>query len=375
MKLKLQIFRDFHEDYRTSMDLYSSYLEKYIQKNHNFDIDLSVFKPKKLLSKYLPKSLSMRFARYIEYPYQIIDNTGADINHIIDHGYAHLIKYPLNKKNTIITVHDIIPLLSWKKVVPNLEYSRNPIFAKYSLNSLKNASHIITVSNNTKNDLIKYCECRDEQVSVIYLGCDLKFKSYNQNLKYRVRYNKFNFPKNSFLILIIGHQHYKNHETALRVLENLKRDYKDNFYLVRLGKPDEKWNLIKKKLFLEKYVIELSNLVNDEVVDLYNSVDCLLFPSFYEGFGSPLLESMACGVPIISSNIASIPEVVGEAALTYNPTDISGITAGLISILNQENKKKTIIEKGFKRVANFTWDKTVQKTINVYKKITLDKII
>ena len=145
--------------------------------------------------------------------------------------------------------------------------------------------------------------------------------------------------------------------------------------MVRLGKPDEKWNLIKKKLFLEKYVIELSNLVNDEVVDLYNSVDCLLFPSFYEGFGSPLLESMACGVPIISSNIASIPEVVGEAALTYNPTDISGITAGLISILNQENKKKTIIEKGFKRVANFTWDKTVQKTINVYKKITLDKII
>jgi glycosyltransferase involved in cell wall biosynthesis len=370
MKMKLKILGNFLEDERISMDLYSSYLEKYIKKNHYKEIDLSVFKPKKLFSRLLPSSLSMRFARYIEYPYQLIHNLETDINHIIDHGYAHLINYPLNKKKTIITVHDIIPLLAWKNSVPNLQYPRNPIFAKYSLNSLKDAAHIITVSKNTKNDLLKHCKCRDDQVSVVYVGCDKKFRPYDYNLKNTIKYKKFNFPINSFLILITGHQHYKNHYAALKVLESIKSKTDLNCYLVRLGKPDNKWDLLKKKLFLEDYIIELSNLKNDEVIDLYNAVDCLLFPSVYEGFGSPPLESMACGVPVISSNAASLPEVVGEAGLLYDPIDISGMCEGLISLSRDIGRRNLMIEKGIQRAKNFTWEKNAKETINIYKKIS-----
>ena len=335
MTIKVNLYRTFKKDKRVSMEVYSDYLDFYVKKNHSSLIDISSFKPSTLISKFLFKSLSMRFARYVEYPYQIKKiQRRYDINHIVDHGYSHLIGYPLNSKNTIVTVHDLIPLLTWKGLIPNYNYPHRPRLFEYSIKFLRKAAHVIADSKNTKKDLIKHCDLKDENISVIYLGCGKSFKPLPKNQKEKLRKEKFKFPEDSFLILITGIA-YKNHETALKVLREL-RNKKNNIFIVRLGEKNKDWDKLKIKYSLYNYIIELSWLELNEVSELYNSVDCLLFPSWYEGFGLPPLEAMASGLPVVASNAASIPEVVGNAGLLYNPSDVKGMVYGINLIMNEK---------------------------------------
>ena len=154
MNIKLNLYKGFKEDKRISIEGYARFLEIYIKKdNNNKNINLSSYKPKQLMSRYFPNKINMRFARYIEYPLQIRTiHKKYDIHHIIEEGYAHLIDLPLDNKRTIVTVHDLIPLLSWKGIIQNLNYPHRPRLAEYSFNSLKRAAHIITISQNTKKD-------------------------------------------------------------------------------------------------------------------------------------------------------------------------------------------------------------------------------
>lgn len=371
MTIKVNLYRTFKDDKRVSMEVYSDYLDFYVKENHSSLIDISSFKPSTLISKFLFKSLSMRFARYVEYPYQIKKiQRRYDINHIVDHGYSHLIRYPLNRKNTIVTVHDLIPLLTWKGLIPNYNYPHRPRLFEYSIKFLRKAAHIIADSKNTKNDLIKHCDLKDENISVIYLGCGKSFKPLPKIQKEKLRKEKFKFPEDSFLILITGVA-YKNHETALKVLREL-RNKKNNIFIVRLGEKNKDWDKLKIKYSLYNYIIELSWLELNEVSELYNSVDCLLFPSWYEGFGLPPLEAMASGLPVVASNAASIPEVVGNAGLLYNPSDVKGMVYGINLIMNEKKTREKMIEMGIKQSSLFTWEKSIEKTVNIYKSV-IDK--
>lgn len=368
MSIKVNLYCTFREDHRISMEMYAYYLNHYIKKNYNSIIDISSFTPNMLISKYLPDKLKMRIARYIEYPYQIKKtHQNYEINHIVDHGYSHLIRYPLNKFNTIVTVHDIIPTLAWRGLIPNFNYPHKPILVEYSINSLKNATHIIAVSKNTKKDLIEQFGFKKENISVVYNGCSSSYKPLPKNQKEELRNNKFKFPKDSFLILITG-EGYKNHETALKVLKEL-RSKKKNIYLVRLGAKNHDWDNLKYNYSLSQYIIELSGLALNEISKLYNSVDCLLFPSWYEGFGLPPLEAMANGLPVVASNVASIPEVVGDAGLLYNPNDVEGMIEGITLIMNDKKIKEEMINKGIKQSSFFTWEKSLEKIVNVYKSV------
>jgi len=368
MSIKVNLYRTFREDNRTSMEIYAHHLHYYIKKNYNSIIDISSFTPNMLISKYLPNKLKMRFARYVEYPYQIKKtHLKFEINHIVDHGYSHLIRYPLSKFNTIITVHDIIPILAWRGHIKNFNYPHKPILFEYSINSLKNATHIIAVSKNTKKDLIEHCGFKKKNISVVYNGCSSSFKPLPKIQKEDLRNNKFKFPKDSFLILITG-EGYKNHETALKVLKEL-RSKKKNIYLVRLGPKNHDWDNLKYNYSLSQYIIELSGLKLNEISELYNSVDCLLFPSLYEGFGLPPLEAMANGIPVVASNVASIPEVVGDAGLLYNPNDVEGMIEGITLIMNDEKIKEEMINRGIKQSSLFTWEKSVEKLVNVYNSV------
>jgi glycosyltransferase involved in cell wall biosynthesis len=368
MHIKVNLYRTFKEDKRVSMDVYSDYLDYYIKKKYSSTIDISSFVPAKLISRFFPDKFKMRFARYIEYPYQIKKNHQKyNVDHIVDHGYSHLIKYPLCNKNTIVTVHDLIPLLSWKGLIPNYYYPHRPRLIEYSLKCLKDAAHVIAVSQNTKKDLIEHCGLKKENISVIYNGCGELFRPLLEDQKKKLRIHKFKFPQDSFLILITG-GYYKNHETALKVLEELRLK-KNNVYIVKLGHQDQDWNRLKNNFSLNRYIIELDWLKLNEVSELYNSVDCLLFPSFYEGFGLPPLEAMASGLPVVASNAASIPEVVDKAGLLYNPNDVKGMIQGINLIMNDKKIRKEIIDKGIKQSLLFTWDESIEKLVNVYKSV------
>jgi glycosyltransferase involved in cell wall biosynthesis len=105
----------------------------------------------------------------------------------------------------------------------------------------------------------------------------------------------------------------------------------------------------------------------EDLVLLYNCADVFLYPSLYEGFGIPLLEAMACGVPVITSNTTSIPEVVGDAALLINPRDGEELKKALLSLLNDEKLRKELINRGFEQVRKFSWRKTAEDTLAIYE--------
>ena len=106
-----------------------------------------------------------------------------------------------------------------------------------------------------------------------------------------------------------------------------------------------------------------------EVVDLYNCVDFLLFPSFYEGFGRPPVEAMACGLPVVCSDAASLPEVVGDAALIADPDDEDSLAKHILNLLNNSELRDSLIGRGFENIKRFSWHENINKTISLYNKI------
>ena len=368
----LTLFRDYKEDHRVSMDVYADDLKRaltlIVPKECIINDYIPIIPPwlKKLK---IPFSLKIRCARYIIYPYFAKRNQGS-INHIVDQSYAHLLN-TLDASHTIITVHDIIPIIAWKGETPGLSYPHYPLIFKLTIASLKRARAIVTVSVNTKNDLINYCNLNEKDIHVIPNGINPIFKTYNINKIKNLRVD-FNFLLNTHIILITGNQFYKNHITSFQVISNLEKMTSKPIQLVWLGSDDEVYNKCTNAIQLFNKVMRFNNISQVELVNLYNSVDCLLFPSLYEGFGWPPLEAMACGTPVIVSNIPVLKETLGDAALSNDPSDILGLARSTLSILENKETRSKYIKLGTECVKNYSWDVAPKKTHDLYGKIIND---
>jgi glycosyltransferase involved in cell wall biosynthesis len=130
---------------------------------------------------------------------------------------------------------------------------------------------------------------------------------------------------------------------------------------------DEKRSMADLKI--DGRVDHVGYIIDEFLAKLYRGSVAFVYPSWYEGFGIPLLEAMACGTPVLASDCTSIPEVVGDAALLFDPQSGEELTEGLLRLLSSESIRKDLIEKGYQRVKLFSWDTTVTKTIDVYKSL------
>ena len=127
-----------------------------------------------------------------------------------------------------------------------------------------------------------------------------------------------------------------------------------------------------KELDLESNVIMVGYVPDEELPLYYQGAEMLVFPSMYEGFGIPILEAMACGIPVITSNISSMPEVAGNAAVLVNPYETNEIAAAMQRICSNRDLRKDLIAKGSKNVKRFNWEKTAEKTLSVYEESYMD---
>jgi glycosyltransferase involved in cell wall biosynthesis len=143
--------------------------------------------------------------------------------------------------------------------------------------------------------------------------------------------------------------------------------------LVRLGKPYAEWTQAVSKSGLKDHVIELEFVPSERMQDIYNSVDCLLFPSWYEGFGWPPLEAMSCGTPVVTSNVASLPEVVGNAGFMLAPDDVEGLSCAVYSLLEDLNVRQNFVQRGLARAKLFNWESNIMETLKIYEQITVVK--
>jgi glycosyltransferase involved in cell wall biosynthesis len=256
-------------------------------------------------------------------------------------------------RNQIITIHDLLSLR-----YNNISFHQR-IYFKYLLPQLvSKAKLIVTVSETTKKDIIQFLKCPESKIKVVYNG-------YEHTRYFMVR------EKTSIILgkhgvkdylLAVGPTYpHKNFERLLDAYKNLPPAAKQNHPLVIAGgkrKYEAHLKQYVKKIGLENEVHFLGYAPIELMPSLYREAIALVFPSLYEGFGIPLLEAMACGCPILSSNVSSMPEVCGDAALYFDPLNTTAITEAMEAVIKDEDLRNTLKQKGLAQCSKFSWQQT-----------------
>jgi len=276
---------------------------------------------------------------------------------------AHTIPI-IHPKKTITTIHDLgferFPYLYsfWQRKY--LKWS-----ARYAL---KKATKIITVSNFTKNELIKIYQADPKKIEVVYLGYDKgKYCLIEDREEVNKRLKKYNIFRP--YLLYVGRLEKKKNVLGLIRAFNLVKN--KDLKLVLVGKFGYGYEEIEEeisKLNLKRRIIQPGWVEEKDIPYLLNGAELFVFPSFYEGFGLPNLEAMACGCPVITSNVASLPEIAGGAALLVNPNNLWEIAQKIERIIGERGVRNELIEKGLERVKNFSWIKCAKETLEVLLK-------
>ena len=224
------------------------------------------------------------------------------------------------------------------------------------------------LSEYTKNQILRYFKnVEDDYIEVIYESVDRNFIPLSTD-ELTDLYDKYLVPRNCYLLLHIGKTlPRKNNKLLIKVLNELVNNRRiKNIRLIKIGSWDQASTHLIEKYQLKKYVIQLKNIPEEEMVKFYNLADVLVFPSYAEGFGFPALEAMACGTPVIASNRTAIPEVVGDAGILLDPDDVQGFSENIVELLKNEGLVKYYRDRGIKRAQMFSWEKTARKTYEVY---------
>jgi glycosyltransferase involved in cell wall biosynthesis len=260
----------------------------------------------------------------------------------------------IGNKPFVLTILDLI-----------YEKFRNDDIAKKERESKillsKKASKIIAISESTKKDAIEILGIPDEKIEVIHLGNSLKKEAMEDE--------KFVAKLPSRYILFVGGRiDYKNFNSFYEALLPLMKNDK-SLHLVCTGHPFSPQENIK---FNINGVVDQVHFIFAEEKDfatLYSRALSFVFPSKYEGFGIPILEAFACECPVICSNLSSLPEVAGDSALYIDPNNIQGMTDTFNEVINNESLRKKLIEKGTRRLDEFSWQKTAEQTYRVYESV------
>ncbi|MBV9183390.1 MAG: glycosyltransferase [Acidobacteria bacterium] len=171
----------------------------------------------------------------------------------------------------------------------------------------------------------------------------------------------------SRLVLAFAKSFYKNEQTSLAVALKLQKACSQRVLLVRLGPVTTAWRENVRNAGMLGRVIEIAEV--NWMWELYNAVDCLLFPSWYEGFGLPPIEAMACGIPVVTSNVAALSQVIGEAGLMAPPNDVGTLAEAVRLMLEDRTRRDEQIAKGLSHARKFSWERTARETVRVYERL------
>jgi len=260
-------------------------------------------------------------------------------------------------KKLVLTIHDLA-FLTYPKSFSKIFQIYYSLLIPYNI---KRADQIITISEASKKEIIDIFPQVKDKINIVVLGIDKKY-GIVKDLKKKKQ------------ILYVGSiNERKNLIGAIESFERLPKEL--DYSLVIVGNFFDIFSLSKKMkevLFRAKKnnkIIFKQGLDDNALIVEYNVSRILIFPSFYEGFGLPPLEAMACGTPVITSNLSSMPEVCGDAALYVDPYNIEDITSKMEILINDKNLQKELVSKGLDKVRNFTWRKSALEHIKIFKEL------
>jgi len=298
---------------------------------------------------------------------------GGALKHLTAQQMATLLWTSADIHPAVVTVHDIVPYL----VRHDREQStfRHPFdvwFDRLAMMGLKRADRLIAISQHTKETLVEALGCREEKIDVVLYGVDhAVFRPVPVSADFRSRYGLDGGRR--YLLYVGAESPRKNLPRLLQAFAMLRKRMPD-VRLLKVGTPEylpqfRQLQRLIHDLELTQHVRFVDHPPEKDLVAFYNAADLFVFPSLYEGFGLPPLEAMACGTPVVCSSAASLPEVVGDAAITVDPYDVEALSQAMHRVLSDPDLRQDLRRRGLERAEGFTWERTARETVQVYTEV------
>jgi glycosyltransferase involved in cell wall biosynthesis len=320
------------------------------------------------------QSLGPRFEALIEHAgnYSVREQISVPIDlwraHVDLFHAPHYVVSPLTMCPFVVTIHDCIHL-RFPQYLPNRAAY---VYARTVMTSAaRRARKVLTVSRASKDDILHFLKIPAEKVEVIYNGLDERFALPPSDDDIgRVRQR---FQLTSPFILYAGNiKPHKNVDRLIEAFSILRQRGMSEVKLLIIGDEISKYPNLRRLVHrhqLHQYVRFLGFVADATLAVLYRLASVFVFPSLYEGFGLPPLEAMAAGAPVITSNVSSLPEVVGDAALLINPMDANDIADAMARVLGDPALRAELVRRGRERVKAFSWDRSAARTYEVYAEL------
>ena len=270
------------------------------------------------------------------------------------------------KAKFVTTIHDAKPLLfETDRSRSNLNRLIERVLV---LDTWRQIDHVVTDSESSKCDIMAHLGVPADRLTVVYPGIDPeRFRPQPARYSARQRIRPY-------VLCVGGADPTKNVGALIAAFAKLPPAVRMAHDLILVGDLRRRGEL-RERIAQSGMATQtiLTGVVGDEqLIDLYRHAAVFVFPSLYEGFGLPVLEAMACGCPVISSNASSLPEAAGDAAILVNPRDVDALTSAIDRVLNDEDLRSVLRKRGINQSKRFSWERTAQETVAVYQKIAGD---
>ena len=368
--MKILLIANYPLAHQESMQRFASMLDNGLRKKAQ---EVRVTSPKPIVckAKHAEDGINKWLGyidRFILFPFHLKrESKWADIIHICDHSNAMYSKWVT--KPTLVTCHDLMAIKSGLGMVEtNKTGFTGRLLQKWIVSGLKASSHIDCVSMNTQKELIDIVNIDKERTSVAYNAFNYPYAPMDKEKSKKLISKYLSKTNKSYFFHLGGNQWYKNRKGVAEIFSHLIQlpEYK-NHILVLAGKP---WSFdLREKIMslgIEDSVVEVCNLSNEEIRAFYSASTAMIFPSFEEGFGWPIIEAQACGAIVVTTNRAPMTEVGGNAAIYIEPEEPL-LAANIIQKnLNEEKKLQAL---GIKNAKRFSIDEMINSYLQSYKKI------
>ena len=294
---------------------------------------------------------------------------GAELFHATEH-----LLMPLRHTPCVLTIHDLV-----FRLFPHYHKPLNYAFLNLAMPLfVRRADHLIAVSHSTRQDVVRLYGVDPGKITVVYEAADPRFRPQPVEEIRRVR-RKYSLPER-FILSLGTLEARKNYQRLIEALALLRQRCGTGEW----GLNAEEWRLViaggkgwlyqpffrrLEELGLEREVILLGHVPDEDLPALYSAATLFVFPSLYEGFGLPPLEAMACGTPVVCSRASSLPEVGGRAARYVNPTSAEEMACAIHEVLRDEALRAEMGERGLEQANRFSWERAAQETMAVYRTV------
>jgi glycosyltransferase involved in cell wall biosynthesis len=278
---------------------------------------------------------------------------------------THYVVPPLARARAVVTIHDIIHVL-YPQFLPNrlaLLYARAMI-----RRALRRSDRIITVSYNSKRDLVDYFGITPSRIQVIYNGVAGLFRPDVSRAERERVAAKYSLPR-PYLLFLGGEKPHKNVRNVMRAFAEALKEHPLPHALVLAGPMPPNRSRVEaliSALELGTRVCRPGIVPEEDLPGLFAGADVFLYPTLYEGFGLPVVEAMACGVPVLTSATSALQEVAGGYAYLCDPMDVDAIARGIVELATDPARRAEFASLGLRRAADFSWDRAAQQTLEVY---------